>query len=266
MNLKTQIKALLFDVDKTLVDRNLNMTSSLKEALTKLKEKGYLLGINSGRPVFSSIKVLEKNDITSLFDVYYGCNGLEFYDLTNKKSIYLAQIDVATIKKLDKLFYEDYLELGFYSGDSIMYLNHQINDEETLKRWTKARFVKPIYLDFQTIDHNIPKLVILFKAEYKDEVVKKMNSINIDTVDMFLSGDECAEIVPKGINKGNAIKDLSKNLNIDSKAILALGDSENDIPALKKATGVYVGNEDKDIAYSTSFIELGDFLKDNFNL
>lgn len=266
MNLKNDIKALLFDVDKTLVDRQINMTPSLKDSLIKLKDKGYLLGINSGRPVFSSFRVLEKNDALSLFDYFYGCNGLEFYDTENKRSTYLKEIDVSTIKQLDKLFYEDYLELAFYKDEDKMCLNHEIGDETKLIDWTKARFVKPVVMDFDTIDYNIPKLVILFKHEYREVVEKKIKDIHIDSIDIFFSGDECLEVVPKGINKGNAVSDLANKLDIDVKAILTCGDSENDIPALLKGTGVYVGNSDPNIAYSCSFEELGAFLSDYFKL
>ena len=264
MNLKTDIKAILFDVDKTLVDRQINMMPSLKRTLVKLKNEGYLLGINSGRPVFSSFRVLEKNDALTLFDYFYGCNGLEFYDIENKKSAYLKQIDVDTIKQLDRLFYEDYLELAFYKDEDTMCLNHSISDETKLTDWTKARFVKPFVMDFEAIDYNIPKLVILFKHEYKDLVQDKINKIPIDSIDIFFSGDECLEVVPKGINKGNAVSDLAKKLNIDEKAILTCGDSENDIPSLIRGTGVYVGSSDPSIAYSCSFEELGQFLSENF--
>lgn len=266
MNLKNDIKAILLDVDKTLVDRQIKMAPTLKETLIKLKNKGYLLGINSGRPVFSSIRVLEKNDALSLFDYFYGCNGLEFYDLRNKRSTYLEEIDVITIKQLDKLFYEDYLELAFYKDEDTMCLNHMISDETKLTDWTKARFVKPIVMDFETIDYNIPKLVILFKHEYRKAIEKKIMGIHIDSIDIFFSGDECLEVVPKGINKGNAVSDLANKLNIGEKAILTCGDSENDIPALVKGTGVFVGNNDKKIAYSCSFEELGSFLNKNFQL
>ncbi len=266
MNLKNDIKALLFDVDKTLVDRQINMMPSLKESLIKLKDKGYLLGINSGRPVFSSFRVLEKNDALSLFDYFYGCNGLEFFDLKEKKSTYLKEIDVSTIKELDKLFYEDYLELAFYKDEETMCLNHHISDETKLIEWTKARFVKPTVINFQTIDYSIPKLVILFKHEYKDLIQAKIDNIHIDSIDIFFSGDECLEVVPKGINKGNAVIDLANKLNVNEKAILTCGDSENDIPALIKGTGVYVGNSDANIAYSCSFEELSIFLSENFQL
>lgn len=266
MNLKTDIKAILFDVDKTLVDRSLNMEPCLKESLYKLKEKGYKLGINSGRPVFSSFKVLEKNNILPLFDYFYGCNGLEFYDLENKKSTYLKEVAFDTIKKLDKLFYEDYLELCFYKDDQYMYMNHKIDDKQQIINWTKARFVSPRLFDFQTIDYDIPKCVVLFKHNYLKQVQEKFNNIHMDDIDIFLSGDECAEIVPKGIDKGNAVKDLANKLNISEKAILTCGDSENDIPALIKGTGVYVDETSNKIAYSCAFKQLGRFLIDNFQL
>ena len=266
MNLKNNIKAILFDVDKTLVDRSLNIKPSLKKALYKLKEKGYKLGINSGRPIFSSFRVLEKNDILSLFDYFYGCNGLEFYDLENKRSVYLKELDSTTIKKLDKQFWEDYLELSFYKDNEYLYMNHEIDDKKQIEKWTKARFVLPKIIDFQTIDYSIPKCVVLFKHDYLTQVQEKFNDIYMDDIDIFLSGDECAEVVPKGIDKGVAVSDLACKLNINEKSILAIGDSENDIPALEKATGIYVDGDSKKIAYSCSFEQLGQFLIDNFQL
>lgn len=209
------IKVILFDVDKTLVDRECLMSNELKDTLFNLKNKGYLLGINSGRPVFSSLRVLEKNGVTDLFDIFYGCNGLEFYDAKAKTSTYLSEVDVDTIHELDKLFYEDYLELSFYKDNKILCLNHKISDENKIKEWARLRFVETKYVDFSKIDYSISKLVILFKKEYHNQIVAKVNNIKNDKVDIFFSGDECLEIVPSGINKGTAVLDLSKKLAIN---------------------------------------------------
>ena len=254
------IKAILFDVDKTLVDRECLMSDELKDALFNLKNKGYLLGINSGRPVFSSLRVLEKNGVTDLFDIFYGCNGLEFYDTKSKLSTYLDEIGVDTIHELDKLFHEDYLELSFYKDNKILCLNHKISDENKIKEWASVRFVEPKYVDFSKIDYSIPKLVILFKKEYHNQIVAKVNNIKNDKVDIFFSGDECMEIVPRGINKGTAVLDLSKKLAINPKNILTCGDAENDLPALLLGEGVFVGDKREDIKYSCEFKELAQFL------
>lgn len=254
------IKTILFDVDKTLVDRECLMSNELKDTLYNLKNKGYLLGINSGRPVFSSLRVLEKNGVTDLFDIFYGCNGLEFYDTKSKLSTYLDEIGVDTIHELDKLFHEDYLELSFYKDNKTLCLNHKISDENKIKEWASVRFVEPKYVDFSKIDYSIPKLVILFKKEYREQLIDKINKINCNKIDIFFSGDECMEIVPKGINKGTAVLDLSKKLVINPKNIMTCGDAENDLPALLLGEGVFVGERREDIKYSCEFKELYKFL------
>ena len=72
------IKAFLFDLDGTLIDYDGKMSKKMFDMLHILKDKGYFLGINSGRPVFSSMRVLKDNNADKLFDCYYGCNGYLF--------------------------------------------------------------------------------------------------------------------------------------------------------------------------------------------
>ena len=122
--------------------------------------------------------------------------------------------------------------MSFYKDNKTLCLNHKISDENKIKEWASVRFVEPKYVDFSKIDYSIPKLVILFKKEYHNQIVAKVNNIKNDKVDIFFSGDECLEIVPSGINKGTAVLDLSKKLAINSKNIMTCGDAENDLNAL----------------------------------
>lgn len=254
------IKAILFDVDKTLIDKNCVMSDDLKDALVILKNKGYLLGINSGRAVFSSLKVLDKNGVRSLFDIFYGCNGLELYDIKTNTSSYLKEIDASIVKELNQYFKEDYLELAFYKDDSILCLNHEISDQDKIEEWSNIRFVRPEVVNFDLIDYSIPKLIVLFKKEYREQLIMKVNKINNDKIDIFFSGDECMEVVPKGINKGTSVLDLSNKLAISPKNILTCGDAENDLPALLLGEGVFVGEKRPDVKYACEFSELGKFL------
>ena len=66
--------------------------------------------------------------------------------------------------------------------------------------------------------------------------------------------------MPRGINKGTAVLDLSKKLAINPKNIMTCGDAENDLPALLLSEGVFVGNKREDIKYSCEFKELAQFL------
>lgn len=50
---------------------------------------------------------------------------------------------------------------------------------------------------------------------------------------IVISGDYWIDAMPKGINKGNALKKLLKHLDIDSNHTIAFGDYHNDIEMLK---------------------------------
>ncbi len=257
------IKAFLFDVDGTLIDYNGKMSKKMYEMLHILKDKGYFLGINSGRPVFSSMRVLKANNADELFDCYYGCNGIEYY--ANNKSTYLSHLDHDIISYLNKIFIEDYLALACYRGDNLLF-NHFPKDLNMVDKWCKLRYVKPLLYDFEKINIS-PKLIVVFLKEYKEQLENKISNIHDERFDMFFSGSDVMEIVPPGLNKGCAVDDLSKRLNIDPKSIMTCGDAENDIPALIKGSGVYIGNKSFDVLYNCDSISndgLALFLEKHF--
>lgn len=269
MNLNKKIKAFLFDIDGTLVNREIKMTENLKKALMILKEKGYHLSINTGRPAFAVENVLNKNNCENVFDYFFCCNGVEKYDVKNKKTDYLAFVDAKTIKELDKFFNEDYLSLCVYNGADSLMFNHYPSDEDLYHLWCKQRFSKPGIIDFQKNKKNYPKTVVIFELKRKDDFLKKIENLKNDKTDFFLSGSDVMEIVPKGINKGYSVLEYANILNIDQKEILCVGDAQSDLPALKKGTGLLLGddtyyNKDEIAYHYPSVLEDGlyHFLKD----
>ena len=244
MNLKNDIKAFLFDVDGTLINREGKMSENTYNALATLKKKGYKLGVNSGRPIFSSQMVLKANKADKLFDWYYGANGIEFYDVLNDKKTYVATLEENVMKDFDNLFKDDkYLSLAFYEDDKYLVINHYPEDLNKLDKWCKVRYVLPKHADFQKIEKRVPKLIIVFDDEKIDDLTKKLSTIKDERVDIFFSGIDVLEIVPKGLNKGISVDEFSKLLNINQKEIMTFGDAENDVPALEKGTGVALGEK-----------------------
>ena len=161
MNLKNDIKAFLFDVDGTLINREGKMSENTYNALNILKKKGYKLGINSGRPIFSSQTALSANKADKLFDWYYGANGIEFYDVLNDKKSYVATLDENVIKDFDNLFKDEkYLSLAFYEDNKYLVINHYPEDLNKLDEWCKIRYVLPKLADFQNINKIDRKSVV----------------------------------------------------------------------------------------------------------
>lgn len=232
------IKAFLFDVDGTLIGKDCKMSQKMYATLKFLKENGYYIGINSGRPIFSSQRVMKANNADILFDYYYGSNGIEFLDKHIGEITYTNVLDSDIVKEYANKFNEDFISLAIYFKEKDLLVNHYKGDINKLEYWGQSRFVKPQIYDFNNFEGFVPKMIYLFDNKNIDLVDAKIKSINDDRVDLFYSGKECGEIVPKGASKSLAVLKFSELLNIDPKQIMTFGDAENDIPALLKGTGV----------------------------
>ena len=185
MNLSEKIKAFLFDIDGTLVNRQLLMTDNLREAIITLKKKGYHVSINTGRPYSASRQVMAKNDAVELFEYYFGSNGVEIYDTAKKEKRYVAFIAPETLKDLDPQFREDYLALALYDDNGHILFNHLPSNKEAVDFWCKVRFCTPVEYDYQKNERSFPKAALLFETERRKEFEEKMKAFSDERVDLF---------------------------------------------------------------------------------
>lgn len=253
MNLSKEIKAFLFDIDGTLINRKLEMSSNMKEALKILKSKGYHLSINTGRPSFAIQKVLGKHNCADLFEYYFGYNGVELFDVKNKELKYFSLIEPDILKELDLKFRDDYISLCTYDKENNLQFNHFPANKEVYEEWCAIRFTKPKLFDYQNNTKGYAKAVLLFELDKKEDFLNKIKDFKDDRVDAFFSGTDVVEIVPKGLNKGCSVNEYAKMLGIDEKEILCCGDAESDLPALRKGTGVLIGSPELDVNNEISY-------------
>ena len=270
MSLNNEIKAFLLDIDGTLINRKLEMSDNTKKALKILKDKGYHLSINTGRPSFAVEKVLGKNGVADLFEYYFGYNGIEIFNVKTREVNYVSTISSEVLKELDLIFKEDYLSLCTYDKDNNLQFNHYPKSKEKLDEWCTLRFCEPRLFNYQNSTIDYAKAVVLFDLDRKEDFLNKIKNFKDERVDAFFSGIDVVEIVPKGLNKGNSVHEYAKMLGIKEKEILCCGDAESDLPALKKGVGVLIGSPELDpnneVAYHTGSIHedgLYNFLKNN---
>jgi sucrose-6-phosphatase len=67
---------------------------------------------------------------------------------------------------------------------------------------------------------------------------------NLD-VDVIYSMDKYLDILPRGVNKGSALRYLAELWEIPQTKIITCGDSENDIKLLNVGKAIVVGNADR---------------------
>jgi len=77
------------------------------------------------------------------------------------------------------------------------------------------------------------------------ELVKKI--LRHHPVDVVYSMGLYLDIVPRGVNKGSALRLLADRWHIEAEDIIACGDSANDISMLKRNKAIIVGNAKEEL-------------------
>ncbi len=232
---KTKPKLIVLDLDGTALDTNNSMTFNLQNMLNTLIEtKKCRVVLASGRSISSMKQFAHKLNLTAPVITLNGGVIIDhisdkiFYKKNLPGDIYLESIGILKKLQIDFVIFTPatiYAEKPSYITEILKEYT-----ENTIK-WTD---------NFSAINTPV-KILFIPKSKDKVSTVKQNTAhLNIDIID---SGFDFVEIVPKGVNKGTALKIVSDMLNIEQKNIIAFGDNENDIEMLQFAgTGVAMGN------------------------
>ena len=90
-------KMIVTDLDGTLLNKNKNVSEKSKKYLKELKDKGYIICVDTGRTLGRASYALGRFDYVN----YIICNnGTYIYDACNDKSLYESTINAKEIKEL----------------------------------------------------------------------------------------------------------------------------------------------------------------------
>lgn len=268
MNNNRNIKLIATDMDGTLLNANAELSDYNKEILQTLIKNGIEIIFATGRP-FESLKKFKdaiNNDNCSII-----CNGAAVAD-TNGKFLYTKSLDKESSKMIIDLFKEnkDDTCLNIYS-DGKYYISEK---EFYFKKYIEKEGIENIIVGLEKIEV-FDFVKVLFLGEH-EKLLRLQENINksIQNADAVFSHPEFLEIIPKGVNKANALKWLCDKKKIDYENIMAFGDNYNDLDMINLAgIGIAVQNavdEAKSDAYyiAPSHDEdgVGKFLKEFFEL
>ena len=268
MNNSNNIKLIATDMDGTLLDSNAELSNYNKEILKALIKNGIEIIFATGRP-FESVKKFKdaiNNDNCSII-----CNGAAIAD-TNGKFLYTKSMDENSSKMIIDLFNKNKNEicLNIYSDGK-----YYISEEGFyFKKYIEREEIKNRIIGLEKIEV-FEFVKVLFLGEHK-ELLRLQATINksIQNADAVFSHPEFLEIIPKGVNKANALKWLCDKKKIDYKNVMAFGDNYNDLDMINLAgIGVAVKNAVADVKNNADYIApsheengVGKFLKEFFEL
>ncbi len=233
---KNKIKIVFSDIDGTLLPLDKSQSkrfipNSVKKGAAKLKRAGVVLVFATGRSYQDAKKIVKK--ITSRKTYIVAHQGAVVYD-PNGKLIVEKSISAKDTKKiLNEISYfnkkrEQDSKAWFYVEDKAYALEKfsppYITDEIIV-----LEDINSIGKDFKTV-----KIGIYESDPQKLQALQTYLKKEYSEYQVNISSDCTCDISAKDANKGDAVKEVAKILDVDLKNTAVLGDSENDVAMFKE--------------------------------
>ncbi|WP_182201725.1 HAD family hydrolase [Paraliobacillus salinarum] len=219
------IKLFATDLDGTLLQNYTSILEEDKKAMQLLNERDVQLAIATGR---ADNEIKEIYRLLELNGHRVSQNGSFVHNSNNQllvEQTFPNNISQALLSEIEK--HE---------------INYLISTAEQILLKEKTPFFKK-YEDvffFPIVEHGpfdtemgntiLPsKFMVVGETEEITAVQHKLNERFSGQLESYLSDPNCVDIVPKGINKGDALVQLLETIDLEPEQIAVIGDSFNDI-------------------------------------
>jgi hydroxymethylpyrimidine pyrophosphatase-like HAD family hydrolase len=252
-----QYRLIALDLDGTLLSSGHEVTPRTREALRAARERGIVAVIATGRTCQSArqfSRLIGGGPIIC-------CNGASVLDETGAVVVQKA-IPPAPLRRCLEICTEAKLLVECYTPRGIV-LDRPVAHMGAFLRWVRPAMgpvkslfgvirtwhvnrVRPVFhLVKWSERRNSPpvlKLMLIGAAETLATVAERIRR-EAPGVEVTTSGPDNLEIMAGGVSKGYGLQQLGARLRIPREAMLAFGDSENDLEMLRYAgVGVAMGN------------------------
>ena len=232
------------DLDNTLLTAKQGIPQYNVEMIKKFQNLGGKFTVASGRSVESVSKYLDKISLNAPAITY---NGGIIYDF-EKGQILSRAVLPDSAKQILEIIMEAFPDVGC----EIMCDNFRtyLITENDYTFWHLTD-EKLSYIDTQIEQITNNWIKVLFAANNAKLLEMKEfceNNIHNDEIEFVMTNTIYFEMMPKGITKGKALKNLCTLTNTQLSNTIAIGDYYNDVEILKNAgLSVCVENAPEDI-------------------
>lgn len=231
-------KLLVFDIDGTLLSESTHIIPPpCLDALSKAKENGHYIFINTGRTKACfdpSIKQIPYDGIIGGCGTYLEINNKEIFNNT------LSSKDIDSIITISKKYPVDLV----IEGPNTIYFSPEL--KSSFFQEIKNRYLKQNLNTNTTNQEDI--LGNKFCTYFLDKSFLRNYMNDLKQFDHIIRSDDFLEIVPRGYSKATGISELCSYLNIDNEDVYVFGDSYNDLSMLQAFNkSIVMGNAPYDL-------------------
>ena len=238
--LENKYKIIFIDIDGTLVDDEKRISEETINIIKNLKENGIFTVLTSGKP-YESIRTFSEKCYAIPYLI--ASNGAIVRNLEKNIDIFNKNIEKDTAIKILSMIKESNLyTMVTISGNLVV-------DEEKYGVVPKNRPEVIIGESLQKCFKETDKPIIKFSiidgdknkiSKIREKIIEQFD-VSVTQIDVFgvpksfrKKGEDypnpyCVDVMPKGVTKAEAIKEIVKYLGINLSETIAFGDGMNDI-------------------------------------
>ncbi len=246
------IKAIVLDIDGTLLNTGKIISEKTKQALIAAQEEGIKVILASGRPTTGMLELAEQLEMTKYEGFLVSYNGARVTDCLTKEVLFNQAMSIETgqailehlknfdvIPMIDK---EDYLYVNDVYSGMLDLPDGAFNIIEYEARGGNFKLSEIDDLAaFATFPIN--KILIAAQPEYLQKIALALHAPFDEIVTAAFSAPFYFEFTDKGIDKAKALNTVFPEMGIHSENIIAFGDGHNDRSIIEYAgIGVAMGN------------------------
>ena len=248
-------KMIVTDLDGTLLDKNKNVSETSKKYLKELKDKGYIICVDTGRTLGRTSYALGEFDYINYI---IGNNGTYIYDVCNDKNLYESTIKVEDIKELFIKYLDEY---EVFEINSYEYIFSYCSRTRNIEPYVEKIDNKDEFFDKINEVYNV---TISFKNKSMVNVFLEDLKNNYKDIDSFIMEDSFSNkkwitLINKNDNKYNGLCILKEKLDINNNDIIAFGDGLNDVVMIENVGfGVAMKNALKEVKNNADAVTFED--------
>lgn len=245
------IKLFVTDIDGTLLVTGKTVSAANVAAVQDMVRAGVKVVIATGRMYSAALSVADQLGVPVPIIAYNGA----LIKSSSGEVLHTHFMDEAIVLKVIEFFRERGRHIQSYSDD-ILYVPFR---NDGVKYYEKMLKVTGVEVGWEGLLERAKDVTKLLSVSFDhDELVDSMNAVRKDfgeQLEVTQSNVRFAEFMAKGVTKAGAIKILADKFGLDISEVLAIGDSENDLPMIKAAgVGVAMGNAQENVKAATKYV------------
>lgn len=259
-------KIIFLDVDGTLLNTDKKLTEKTKNALIKAQKLGHRVVIASGRPTSGLYDLAKELEMEKYNGLLISFNGAKVTECKTDKVLYNKTISIndcrTVLNHLKKFNVKPMIV-----KDNYLYVNNVFDNSITVDGRTfnvieyESRACKFLLCEKEDlasfVDYPLNKILIAGEPKYLIANYKDIMEPFKDTLSCMFTASFFFEFTAKGIDKGNAIKEVILPLGYKKEDIISFGDGENDISMIEQSgIGIAMGNAVDKLKEKADYITL----------